>query len=60
MKAFSVKNPQIMHWAAIQEDLKDATFKKEMSLLDVKKIGIQMDFNFGTGVEGCKSGWCRG
>ncbi|MFH6944594.1 hypothetical protein [Flavobacterium sp. FlaQc-50] len=54
------KNPQIMHWGAVQEVLKDATFKKEMSLLDVKTIGIQMDFNFGTGAEGCKSGWCRG
>ena len=54
------KNPQIMFWAAIQEYMKDATFKKDLSLLDIQKLGIQLDFNFGTGAEGCKSGWCRG
>lgn len=53
-------NPQIMMWAAIQEIMQGNTFRKEMSLLDTKEIGIQMDFNFGTGAEGCKSGWCRG
>lgn len=53
------KNPSIMFWAAIQEYMKDATFKKEMGLIDVKDIGLQLDFNFGTGAENCKSGFCR-
>lgn len=53
-------NPQIMMWGAIQEVIQGNTFRKEISLLDTQKIGIQMDFNFGTGAEGCKSGWCRG
>lgn len=50
----------IMWWSAVQEYLKDATFKKEIGLIDVAKIGLQMNFNFGTGAEGCKSGWCGG
>jgi hypothetical protein len=50
----------VMSWALVQEVVKDNTFKKEMSLLETSKIGIQMDFTFGTGAEGCKSGWCRG
>lgn len=54
------KNPQIMYWGAIQEVIQDNTFKKEMSLLETQKIGIQQDFNFGTGAEGCRSGYCRG
>lgn len=44
----------------LDEVVNDATFKKELSLLDIQKLGIQLDFNFGTGAEGCKSGWCRG
>lgn len=53
-------NPAIMHWAAVQEEIQNNTFKKELSLLKAKKIGLQQTFNFGTGAEGCKSGWCRG
>lgn len=53
-------NPSIMYWGAVQEVIKENTFKKEMSLLETKKIGIQQDFNFGGGAENCKSGWCRG
>jgi hypothetical protein len=33
------------------------TFKKEMSYLKTKKLGIQQDFNFGTG-SGCSAGYC--
>lgn len=50
----------IMQWAAVQEAIKNASFKKEMDLLQTAKIGLQSSFNFGTGAEGCKSGWCRG
>ncbi|HEX8575779.1 MAG TPA: hypothetical protein VF677_05755 [Flavobacterium sp.] len=53
-------NPPIMYWAGIQELVKGNTFKKEISLLETKEIGIQQDFNFGGGAENCKSGWCRG
>lgn len=54
------RSKPVMQWAAIQEVIKDNTFKKELSLLKTQKISLQMDFNFGTGAEGCKSGWCRG
>ena len=50
----------IMQWAGVTEDIKGATFKKEMSILDTANIGLQQSFVFGTGAEGCKSGWCRG
>lgn len=50
----------IMWWAAVAEYMRNGTFKKEMGLQQISKIGIQQDFNFGTGAEGCKSGWCRG
>lgn len=50
----------IMYWAGVTEDIRGATFKKEMSILETAKIGLQQNFNFGVGAEGCKSGWCRG
>jgi hypothetical protein len=50
-------NPNIMMWAAIQESIRENTFKKEMSLLEISKIGIQLDFFFGTGA-GCQGGFC--
>ncbi len=51
------ENPEIMYWSAIQEDLYKHTLKESMSMLEISKIGIQMDFNFGTG-SGCKAGFC--
>lgn len=54
------RSTSVMYWAGITEDIKGSTFKKEMSILDSSKIGLQLDFQFGTGAEGCKSGWCRG
>lgn len=50
-------NPSIMKWAAVQEAIKGNTFKKEMSLLQIAKLGLQLDFIFGTG-SGCSSGMC--
>jgi hypothetical protein len=45
-----------MQWFADQE--KKARWKKEMSYSEIKKtIGIQQDFNFGTG-SGCQGGYC--
>jgi hypothetical protein len=47
--------PLKMQWFADQEN--KATFKKECSYLKIKEIGLQMDFNFGTG-SGCQAGYC--
>jgi hypothetical protein len=44
-----------MQWFAEQE--KFATWKKEGSYFQFKEIGLQMDFNFGTG-SGCQAGFC--
>ena len=48
-------NPSIMNWAAVHEAIMDNTFKEDNSLLDIRKMGIQEDFFFGTG-SGCQSG----
>jgi len=47
--------PAKMQWFANQET--KATWKKEMSYEQVKTIGLQQDFNFGTG-SGCQAGFC--
>lgn len=52
-----ITNPSIMYWAAIMEDIHQATFRKDYSLLEVNRLGIQMDFNFGTGA-GCRAAGC--
>jgi hypothetical protein len=50
-------NPAIMMWAAIQEIVRGNRFKKEISMLEAKNIGLQHEFNFGTG-SGCQAGFC--
>ncbi|MFB5946096.1 hypothetical protein [Albibacterium profundi] len=50
-------NPPIMYWAAIQEELQGNTFKEKLSMLEIAELGIQLDFNFGTG-SGCQAGFC--
>lgn len=55
-KNFDDHSP-IMHWAAIQEELMGHTFKDSDSLLQIKNLGIQLDFMFGTG-SGCQAGFC--
>ena len=50
-------NFNIMMWAAIQEKIRGRRFKKDMSLLQISKIGVQESFVFGTG-SGCGSGMC--
>jgi len=49
--------PQKMRWFAEMEDKMKRKFKKEMSYDNVKKIGLQQDFIFGTG-SGCQAGFC--
>ena len=51
------ENMPVMYWSAIQEDLYNHTFKEKFSLLDISKLGLQLDFNFGTG-SGCQAGFC--
>jgi hypothetical protein len=49
--------PLKMKWFSEMEEELGRTFKKEMSYLKTKKLGIQQDFNFGTG-SGCSAGYC--
>ena len=49
--------PLKMKWFSEMEKELGRTFKKEMSYLKTKKLGIQQDFNFGTG-SGCSAGYC--
>ena len=44
-----------MNWFAEQE--KTAKWKKETNYFNIKKLGLQKDFNFGTG-SGCQAGFC--
>ncbi len=50
-------NPSIMMWGAVQEEIRGNRFKKDISMLQASKIGLQQDFFFGTGA-GCNSGMC--
>lgn len=50
-------NPDIMKWAAVQEEIIGHTFRDKYSLLEIGKIGIQQEFNFGVGA-GCQAGFC--
>ena len=47
----------LMKWAAVQEVIAGNQFKKEASIFNTSKIGIQKDFFFGTG-SGCQAGFC--
>jgi len=49
--------PQKMRWFAEIERKMKRNFKKEMNYADVKKLGLQSNFFFGTG-SGCQSGFC--
>jgi len=49
--------PLKMQWFSDQEKLMNKKFKKEMSFEQIKNIGLQQDFFFGTG-SGCQSGFC--
>lgn len=49
--------PQKMRWFSEMEKKANAKWKKEMNYLQVQKIGLQSEFNFGTG-SGCQAGFC--
>lgn len=50
-------NTEKMEWFSKQEQDRNRRFKKEMSYQDIKKLGLQQDFMFGTG-SGCQAGFC--
>jgi hypothetical protein len=51
--------PLKMRWFSEMEKLnaRNRRFKNETTYENIKKIGLQMDFNFGTG-SGCQAGYC--
>lgn len=49
--------PPVMWWSAIQEDLQGNTFNNKMSLYQISRLPIQLDFFYGTG-SGCQAGFC--
>jgi len=49
--------PQKMQWFMNMEKKLKRQFKKEMSYEQIKTIGLQQDFYFGTG-SGCQAGYC--
>jgi hypothetical protein len=49
--------PLKMRWFSELEQKMKRRFKKEMSFEQVKQLGIQQDFFFGTG-SGCQAGFC--
>ena len=49
-------NPNKMQWFADQED-EGKRWKKEANYEQIKTIGLQTDFHFGTGA-GCQAGYC--
>jgi len=46
-----------MQWFADKEKIGKGTFKEDGTYEDFKKIGLQLDFNYGGGV-GCNGGFC--
>jgi len=50
-------NPNKIQWFANQEKIGKGTWKEEISYEQIKKIGLQQDFFFGTG-SGCQAGFC--
>lgn len=49
-------NPQKMAWAASKET-KKRRWKSDITMDEIKRIGLQTDFYFGTG-SGCQAGFC--
>jgi hypothetical protein len=50
-------HPNKMEWFSNQEIKRKHFFKPGMNYNQIKNIGIQQDFNFGTG-SGCQAGFC--
>jgi len=55
-KNFDADNA-IMQWSKIMEDLQGNTFKDKLTLQQIEKLPIQLDFIYGTGA-GCQAGFC--
>jgi len=55
-KNFDTNNAQ-MQWAKRLEKKMKRRFKSSMTMEEIEQIGLQMDFNFGTG-SGCQAGLC--
>jgi len=55
-KNFETNRP-IMLVGAVQEDMHNASMRKDYSLLEIMNMGLQLEFNFGTG-SGCQAGFC--
>ena len=54
------EHPEKMQWFANQENQKGkkkGTWKQQISYEQIKKVGLQQDFNFGEGT-GCQGGFC--
>jgi hypothetical protein len=49
--------PNKMRWFKEMEQKMNRRWKKEMTYQAVEKLGLQLDFNFGTG-SGCSAGYC--
>ncbi len=49
--------PKKMEWFSNQEKRKNHFFKPGIDYSDIKNIGLQLDFEFGTG-SGCQAGFC--
>lgn len=49
--------PEKMRWFSEMEGKMNRQWKKEMTYSDAKNIGLQLNFNFGTGA-GCSGGFC--
>lgn len=51
------EEPLKMQWFADLEKKMNRRFKKEISFENIRKLGVQTDFFFGTG-SGCQAGFC--
>lgn len=49
--------PNVMQWAKQKELETNRRFNDKLKMKQIEKIGLQIDFNFGTG-SGCQSGMC--
>lgn len=49
--------PNVMNWAIEKENGSKRRFKKDFKMKQIKNLGVQTDFIFGTG-SGCKAGMC--
>jgi hypothetical protein len=50
-------NPEKMEWFSNQEKKTNHFFKPNIDYIQIKKIGLQQEFFFGTG-SGCQAGFC--